>query len=190
VARERRELLLTAPDFERIATSIADEMEIIDFKMCMGYRPEVKGCKRAEFKLRVERTTFDLFFNSPFGYRGQYHESVPAGESANGELISKIYRNLITYVEGHEQLAKIERSLSCTSAKVWVDEEGIRKERVDIVLLEELLVEPWLSAARRFKSDPQSYCDEIKALDGIRAPTGMILGNLEESVDLMVLRTA
>jgi len=172
---ERQKLLLAAPDFECIATSIADEMKIIDFKICAGYRPEVKGCHRAEFKLRVEKTTFDLFFNSRFGYRGQYHQNPSDGESANAALISQICSKLIAHVEGHVDLTRIERSLMCISAKIWINEGGIRKERADIALIEELLVEPWLSAARKFKSDPQSYCDEIKALDGIRAPTGSIL---------------
>jgi hypothetical protein len=175
VAPDRHALLSTAPSFDCIATSIAAEMEIVDFKMCMGTRPEVKGCERAEFKLKVGKATFDLFFNSRLGYRGLYHQSVSAGESANAELISKTYANLIVHVEGHAQLAKIERSLSCASAKVWINEGGVRKGRTDIAVIEELLVDRWVSAARRFQSEPKRYREEIRALDGIRAPTGTIL---------------
>lgn len=174
VDRDRQSYLLTAPEFPCIAANIVEQARVVRFQMVTGNRPEVKGCKRAEFKLQVARQTFDLFFNSPTGYRAQYHKSVLAGERANAELVSMIFPKLIEHVKGHDRISAIACSLQANSAKVWIDEAGKRNAN-EIELIEELLVESWLGTARCYKENPSKYFEAVKAIDGIRAPLGTIL---------------
>lgn len=75
VSKERQRLLLADANFSDIFTQINSEMRIISFDVCQGKRGKVKGCRRPEFAFQVSKEAFDLFFNSPHGYRAQYHRS-------------------------------------------------------------------------------------------------------------------
>ena len=145
----------------------------------------VKGCTRPEFSLVVCPDTFDLFFNSPQGYRGQYHRSANAGQQANEKLISRMAGRLIAYTNGkttkHSMGAHaIRRSLAAGSAKIWIDEQGVRAQRGDDIteLKADLAVEPWLRTAMAYVAAPAKYTNplgEINAVDGVKAPKGSLL---------------
>ena len=178
-------MLLASPRFDAITNRVFDEMEITGFDVVPGKIGAVKGCTRPEFSLVVSPDTFDLFFNSPCGYRGQYHKSRKVGEHANATLISRMANRLIAYANGRTtkhgmDVEAMRQSLAAGSAKIWIDEQGARSQRGgDITELKaDLEVEPWRSTANAYVAAPAKYPDpdrEIKAVDGVKAPEGAIL---------------
>ena len=185
VCPERQMALFAAPDFDSIATHIVEEMRIISFDVCRGNRGEVRGCKRPEFSLQVSNDTFDMFFNGPRGYRAQYHNGIENGEMANVQLLLIMSDKLIDYTKGKSTTHTVNDdhlrlSLKAKSAKIWINEEGARAQRGDDVglLKVDLEVEPWLTTAQTYVATPAKFTDtnkEIKALDGVKAPTGSVL---------------
>jgi hypothetical protein len=185
VSEQRQRTLLAARRFRTIINRVLDEMQVTRFEVIAGRIGAVKGCARPEFTLKVRPDTLDLFFNSARGYRAQYHDSREAGERANSDLISRMSDRLVNYAD--EQSAKhkmsmdaIRHSLNAKSAKIWINEHGARAQNLDYMrkLPVELEVEPWLSTAKAYVSDPSKYPNlygEILAVDGVRAPTGTIL---------------
>jgi hypothetical protein len=186
VSQERQRLLLAATTtFDGIANRINEEMRIISFDVCRGKRGKVKGCRRPQFALQVSEVAFDLFFNSPRGYRAQYHKSPEHGERENAKLISLMLHKLISYAGDktpkHPMSAELlEVSLNAKSAKIWINEQGVRSQQGDDIANKRIYldVEPWVSTARAFFRAPSNYPDnnkEIKAVDGVKAPTGTTL---------------
>ena len=183
VSRERQALLLAAPDFDAIIDRILADIDITGFDIVRGKIGAVKGCMRPEFSLRVSPDTFDLFFNSPRGYRGQYHQSPETAQRANANLISVMTDRLTDYALGnttkHGMDAKrIRRSLAAGSAKIWIDEQGGRAQRGDDIkeLKADLRVQPWLQTAQDYVANPAGQpAHAILAVDGVKAPTGTIL---------------
>lgn len=181
---KRQATLLAAPSFQSIIDRVLDEMEITSFDVVRGKIGEVKGCTRPEFSLVVCPDTFDLFFNSPQGYRGQYHKSVKAGQRVNAKLVTAMADKLTAYASHkttHHSTSteRIRASLAADSAKIWINEEGPRAQRPDdiINLVVDLAVEPWLSTAKAYVAARAKYPDPNgeKAVDGVKAPEGTIL---------------
>ncbi len=176
-------MLLSAPDFDAIVSRILGEMQIMAFDVCRGTIGEVKGCVRPEFSLAVSPETFDLFFNSPHGYRGMYHHSPDIGQRANADLLSGLTDKLLAFATGRTtkhrmDIEAIRQSLAGDSAKIWINEQGARTQRGDDIceFRADLLVEPWLRTAQDYVANPAAYPgQEILAVDGVRAPTGTIL---------------
>ena len=81
VSPKRQAMLYAATSFQSIIDRVLDEMRITSSDFPPGEIGAVKGCTRPEFSLVVCPDTFDLFFNSPQGYRGQYHKSAKAGQT-------------------------------------------------------------------------------------------------------------
>ncbi len=185
VSPKRQAMLCAATSFQSIIDRVLDEMHITSSDFPPGKIGAVKGYTRPEFSLVVCPDTFDLFFNSPQGYRGQYHQSAEAGQDANAELINAITDKLISYTSHKAtqhtmSVEKIRASLAADSAKIWINEEGPRAQRADDIsnLLVDLEVEPWLGFAKAYRAAPAEYPDpneEIKAVDGVKAPEGTIL---------------
>lgn len=180
---ERQAMLLAAPIFEAIINRVLDEMTITSFDVVRGKIGEVKGCMRPEFSLVVSPNTFDLFFNSPQGYRGQYHQSPEAGQRANAKLLSMMADRLMDFAHGKTtkhsmSTERIRRSLAAGSAKIWIDEQGGRAQRGDDITQRkaDLRVQPWFKTAQEFVANPAGQpAHAILAIDGVKAPTGTIL---------------
>jgi hypothetical protein len=84
----------------------------------------LKGCDRAVFQLTVERDVYDLFFNAPVGYRGQYADSERAGDAANRAVIDVLRSSLLSFAaRSVHQWRWVAESLGGTQAKVWIDED-------------------------------------------------------------------
>lgn len=185
VNQERQRRLLAAPRFRTIIDHLSAEMRVTGLEVVPGKTGAVKGCVRPEFTLNVSPHIFDLFFNSPRGYRAQFHKSPHAEDRANSDLISHISAKLIDYAHGrttkHQmRVEAIRRSLCASSAKIWIGECGTRSQRAEDIkhLRVDLEVEPWLGTARAYVLDPSKYPNpngEILAVDGVKAPTGTIL---------------
>lgn len=185
VSEKRQELLQTAPKFECIIKRILGEMEPQSFSMVHGEIGVVKGCVRPEFQLRVHEETFDLFFNSQNGYRGKFRVATYLGESTNATIISAMTDKLVNFASEHLTSCSVKEndvlfSLSSSTAKIWIDEEGQRAQKSNDILYfnADLLVELWYGTALKYISSPGEFPDinsEIKSVDGIKAPQGTIL---------------
>lgn len=179
---KRRKKLLEASKFEEIADLIIEEMVVSQFCTGHGKISEVKGCKRAQFRLKVPEYIFDLFFNSPTGYRGNYLDGEKKGEEGNRLIINKMADKLAKFANETPDKkmtdCEITKSLSADSAKIWIDEGGVRRQNPITCLEADLLVEPWYGAAVKYLKHPNDCRDPngcIKALDGVKAPLGTIL---------------
>ena len=184
VSAERRRYLGEETDFSQIAEAIAHEIEITKFRVeNKPSNPMLKNCSRPEFQFRINSKTFDLFFNSPWGYRGQYCIGKENGLSKNNYLIGLIMDSLIGHVDSNAApklgTAEIVKSLRMSSAKVWIAEDG-QLDPKDLTLREELLHTVWLRNARKARSaldsnktpDPE---ESQNAITGVRAPEGRLL---------------
>ena len=177
VDADRQKMLLAVPDFETIIQRILAEMEITYFDVWPGERGNVEGCKRPEFALRVEKETFDQFHNSPQGYRGQFHKHPEVGDQANAQLLSLLSNKLVEFAQGKPTKApitteEIRRSLAEKSAKIWINETG--RASTGTTLQADLLVQPWLRAAKDFLAHGEPPEAKHAPL-GVKAPRGTVL---------------
>jgi hypothetical protein len=84
----------------------------------------LRGCERAVFQLTTQEEVYDLFFNSPVGYRGQYADSERAGEAANRAVIDVLQPSLLSVAARSAHSWKwVAESLRGTQAKIWIDED-------------------------------------------------------------------
>ncbi len=87
--------------------------------------PQLKGCQRAAFLLYVPDYVFDLYFNSPVGYRAQYARSIATGEEANRSLLSLLSPRLLAKASSPAEGDRILHSLNGAQAKTWIDESEV-----------------------------------------------------------------
>ena len=126
VPRERASTLLAPSTIGTIANRIAAEMEIAccHFQTCDDH----SDFGRVVYCVRVSEDLFDLFFNSPHGYRGAYFRSPGEGTDANATFIGTLTPKLIArFASGasKEELTRIRESLLSHSAKAWFAENGL-----------------------------------------------------------------
>jgi hypothetical protein len=179
IDKTRRRALSEAKSFIAIAEAIVAEATVTNFDVCRGKEGNLKNCLRPQFTVQVRMETFDLFFNSPQGYRAQYLLDPDEGQKQNSTLIEKLSPKLFDFTKGKTTKHSMERykikvSLMCLSAKIWISEKGFN---FDHNLLEEILVPEWLAhakAARSAYANKQypSPPEQEKAIWGVRAPTG------------------
>lgn len=118
-------LEVNAP-FEDIAGRLEREMEITCCHTCRCC--DRKGYKRTIYCVEVTPQLFDIFFNSEFGYRGEYFRSPKIGLSANRMLLDTLSPRLIawTRVQCPNQDPEFATlSLAAPSAKAWLAEESL-----------------------------------------------------------------
>src|SRR4030095_10113706 len=112
--------LLKPNSFEQIAASITATMHVL----CC-HRSAIKGTefRRPIYTVQVERHLFDLFFNSPAGYRAAYFRSPGLGVDANVLLMQLAASRLIEHsVSLGSKLPPdfLWESLATPSAKAWL----------------------------------------------------------------------
>ena len=89
--------------------------------------------------------------------------------------------NLIAFAKEHVDassgmtLEMIKCSLNLPSAKIWIDETGVRKQKGEDItnFQHDLDVEPWIRNAKKYLENHTLGLE--KAIDGVKAPEGTIL---------------
>ena len=178
VSESRGACLLSAFEFSELAVRLGVEARRLSFKVKRGDH-EAKGCWRPEFTAGVSGDAFDLFFNSPYGYRGQFLTSVADGHAANALTVKALAPSLLRdLTEPSSMVDQISASLDSDFAKVWIDET--QHAPSDPVLIIEVRVPTWEMAARAVSErlnthDSTLTPKEIERVFGVRAPCGTVL---------------
>jgi hypothetical protein len=122
----RASALLAPTTVRAIGERIAEAMEIV----CCHYQvcDDNTDFGRVIYCLRVSEDLFDLFFNSPHGYRGAYSRSPTEGIEANRTVMEVIAPRLISASEHgalQEEKDWLRESFMSYSAKVWLAENSL-----------------------------------------------------------------
>ena len=115
-----------------LSLPIASVFYVIRLTVRSRENPPISSNKRPEFAIKVSKDAFDLFYNSPAGYRGQYFDSPDEGLRQNARLIGVIQEKLVASVheatQGHDDDPPsddwVRQALIASSAKVWLIEAG------------------------------------------------------------------
>lgn len=183
---ERLAYLIAEAAFPSIVRSIINEssgriaLEKID-------RPDnrmLKGSSRPVFTLEVEPRTLDLFYNSPWGYRGQYCVSGKNGLRCNRLLLDALMGSLLRCLQSDPRVTPVDfdlasQSLRLQSAKIWIREKGQLNPK-DYTLIEDVLHSPWLAHAREARAELDANrnptpAEKLNAVIGVRAAYGSFL---------------
>jgi hypothetical protein len=170
--------LLKPFEFPGFVARLGLEARRLTFKRARGNQ-EARGCWRPEFTAEISSDAFDLFFNSPYGYRGQFLSNVAEGQAANALALKALARRLLQDLnEPTSILDQIAASLASEFAKVWIDERV--HSPTDPVLVVEVRVPAWEVAARVVRTrldgnDSTLTPKEIDRIFGVRAPQGTVL---------------
>ena len=125
--------------------------------------------------MQVGRSMFDYFFNSKFGYRGQYYISPNRGDEANAQFLGVIVDLLVESTgETAEQNRLIRQSVFSSHAKIWINEDEHDPQQPNLIV--ELTVPEWKAAAkavRRNLDAAKPVTDkEVDRIFGVQAPEG------------------
>lgn len=126
VTKSRASVLLAPSTIGSIANRIASEMEVVccHFQTCDDHT----DFGRVVYCLLVSEDLFDLFFNSPHGYRGAYFRSPGEGIDANSTLIKTLVPKLLDTsapAASDSDLSWVRESLLSSSAKAWLAEHSL-----------------------------------------------------------------
>jgi hypothetical protein len=126
-ARAQRLLSLSA--FSEVVELVA-KAQVVDFTWEPFTGTPLAGCSRASFILRVPPTSYDAFFNSPAGYRGQYALSASDGESANRRLLRSLEPKLLSFAAKKNDAppSAVSASLRASEAKLWIYESEVEAQ--------------------------------------------------------------
>ena len=86
VSENRRRSLAEPFEFATLIQRMRSEVRNVCYKKDRGVH-EAKGSWRPIIWFDVEDETFDHFFNSPYGYRGQFLIDAAAGHEANNQVL-------------------------------------------------------------------------------------------------------
>jgi hypothetical protein len=89
ISADRQSNLAEPFEFSALITQTTREIHNARCKKDKGSH-EAKGSWRPIVWFDIDRSTFDRFFNSPYGYRGQFLRSAQAGQEANGLLVAAL----------------------------------------------------------------------------------------------------
>jgi hypothetical protein len=124
IGRDRLDILRDPPPFEEIARSIVNGMRI----QCSHPDPchEANDFKRLVACIVIDRSLFDLFFNSCNGYRGWYYRSPSDGLRMNSKLLQLLAPQVVEF-QTHDDISNswAMKSLVASSAKCWLAEPGL-----------------------------------------------------------------
>lgn len=128
-ASTRLPVLLGGTTFAQITHRIVEGLTVL----CC-HRSEVigTGFMRPVYTIEVDRELFDLFFNSPDGYRAAYFRSPGMGVDANVFFMEAISSRLVQHpLSANSALPQplIRESLATPSAKAWLAEHGKEIDR-------------------------------------------------------------
>jgi hypothetical protein len=178
IPNDRLEYLIVPFDLETLIGRIQSEIRNICYKNDKG-KHEAKGLWRPLFRFEVDKETFDRFYNSPHGYRGQFLADIKRGEKVNTTLISSLIDLLTESTkEMPSILERIRTSLESSYAKIWIDEKEDIPRTPDLII--QIRVPKWEAAARavyeRLKRGDSTITDkELDRIYGVRAPLGETL---------------
>ena len=127
VTPARQIALLSYSDYTEIINQLLQaEVQAFTWEKFLG--PELRGCERAVFRLRVNVPVYDAFFNSPVGYRAQYASSPNIGYAASHRLLDAVETSLLRFAlkVGTDRLDSVKWSLRAPQSKIWIDEEEVQ----------------------------------------------------------------
>jgi hypothetical protein len=125
----RLPILTAGVTFAEITQRIAGEMSVL---CCHFSEIAGTGFSRPVYTVRVSRELFDLFFNSPDGYRAAYYHSAGGGLDTNlsfMHVVSSLLAQSPLSANSGLPEARIRESLTTPSAKVWLAEHGKEIDR-------------------------------------------------------------
>lgn len=128
-ARERLPVLQAGTSFGDIAQRIVEGMAV---QCCHKSEISGTGFARPVYTIVIDRATFDLFFNSPNGYRAAYFRSPGFGLEANLSFMQTVSARLLRDpLSSNCELPDehIHESLVTPSAKAWLAEHGKEIDR-------------------------------------------------------------
>ena len=183
VVEDRLSYLREEIDFGWLVRTIRAESRVTDFKIEPAENPDLGGSTRPVFQLEIKPKTFDLFYNSPWGYRGRYCLGVVNGLQCNQQLLASLVDPLLDFARKYARVNDVEidaihKSLKLPTAKVWVDEGQIDLKNCS--LREELLHPEWIRHAREARAERDAKRtptpkEKANAIFGVRATCGRIL---------------
>ncbi len=148
----RRHELEAVTSFDEIIELMVRRIRDVEVTADPGRDLGLEGCLRPVLTFAAPGT-FDAFFNSAAGYRGQFWQDPDQGQAANGRLIRSLMEALLAAIAAADlprlRSINLEASLRAASAKIWVNEEDFPLESPT----RDLAVEPWASAAKRGVKD-------------------------------------
>ena len=188
ISPERIAYLDKEINFNDVINDIRREMVIIDYNIeeskCFN------NCIRHGFILSITPKTYDIFFNSKYGYRGQYFLGMKEGKKANRNLIDALKDELIKYTKQNprnvSENQRVENSLNMESAKIWIDQASSdlnEKQYKDITPDSGIDNRVWHEFALKVAGDNKkhkssrhkNYSRRFKAVLGLRTPVGVKL---------------
>jgi hypothetical protein len=127
---DRRNRLLAFTSFDDIVAQLGSaRVEPMYWEPAMV--PRLSGCHRASFKLKVDPDTYDAFFNSPAGYRGQYALAEACGAQANSAALASLLPKLLASAQPFAAHFPVLTSLRGEQAKIWIDESEVDDQLTD-----------------------------------------------------------
>lgn len=178
VSEDRRKSLAEPFEFVGLVQCLRSEVRNVRYKKENGSH-EAKGSWRPIIWFDVNQQTFDRFFNSPCGYRGQFLLGADAGRAANNQVMHALADTLIQRASLQPSLAEqVQLSLLSPHAKIWIDEDQHCPKMPELII--QIAVAEWVAEAttvhnRLAEHDPTLTTKEIDRIYGVRAPSGSTL---------------
>ena len=126
IGKQRSERLLSVESFELVADQIEHDMSVLCYHLQSC--DDDNSYSRPVFCIQLSEDLFDLFFNSPNGYRGAYFSSPFHGLECNQKLIQKISPKLSSWAVDNSPDYNEDFSLQALrrlSAKAWLAETSM-----------------------------------------------------------------
>lgn len=199
---ERLKLLLSPRSFDEVLASVFNEFSVPSYRADPGTK-EARGYWRAVFGFSVQMPTYDAFFNGPTGYRAQFCNDPIRGLHKNRQCVDTLTPLLLDFARRSDSvsvkdLSKIDASLRCRSAKIWIDESAEDCTLNHSIVADQLVsidVPPWVQAAEEAEREIKTWqetCPRAKqqALYGVQAPEGTrlkVFGGFIEETNYMEL---